>query len=92
MEVISKECYKLGSTYAGWLIPKFSDIERGSQLTEEHVKRLRVGNDLSAEEHDIFLEVLFNREAGIAFDFREKGRFSDDVKLPHIIPTISYTP
>ena len=26
-EVISKECYKPSSAYAGWLIPKFSDIE-----------------------------------------------------------------
>ena len=44
------------------------------------------------EEHDVFLEVLFNHEAGIAFDFIEKGRFSDDVEPPHVIPTVSHTP
>ena len=91
-EAISKEKYKLGGAYAGWIIPKFSDIKRGSRLTEERIKRLKVGSDLSAEEHDVFLEVLFNRKAGIAFDFIEKGRFSDDVKPPHVISTISHTP
>ena len=75
MEAISKEYYKPGGAYAGWLIPNFSDIKQGSQLTEECIKKLKVGSDLTAEEHDIFLEVLFNCKAGIAFDFTEKGCF-----------------
>ena len=91
-EAISKEYYKLGGTYAGWLIPKFSDIERGLRLTEERIKKLKVGSDLSAEEHDVLLEVLFNCEAGIAFDFIEKGHFSDNVEPPYVIPTISHMP
>ena len=91
VEAISKEYYKLGSAYAGWLIPKFSDIEQGLQLTEKRIKKLKVGSNLSAEEHDVFLEVLFNREAGIAFDFTKKGCFLDNVELPHIIPAISHT-
>ena len=92
MKAILKEYYKVGGTYAGWLIPKFSDIEQGSRLTKEHIKKLKVGSDLIMEEHNVFLEVLFNCEASIAFDFTEKGRFLDDVEPPHIIPTISYTP
>ena len=36
--------------------------------------------------------MLFNRKAGIAFDFIEKGCFSDDVEPPHVIPMISHTP
>ena len=36
--------------------------------------------------------MLFNCEAGIAFDFIKKGRFSDDVEPPHVIPTISHMP
>ena len=35
--------------------------------------------------------MLFDREAGIAFDFTEKGCFSDDVEPPHVIPMISHT-
>ena len=42
VEAISKECYKPGGAYEGWLIPKFSDIEDGSRLTEEHMKSLRL--------------------------------------------------
>ena len=91
VEAISKKCYKLGGAYAEWLIPKFSDIEPGLQLTEEHIKRLKVGGNLSAEEYNVFLEVLFNCEASIAFDFIEKGCFLDDVEPPHVISTISHT-
>ena len=40
----------------------------------------------------VFLEALFKREASIAFDFTEKGRFSDDVEPLHVIPMISHTP
>ena len=89
-EVISKECYKLGGAYAGWLIPKFLNLEQGSRLMEECIKRLKVGSNLSTEEHDIFLEVLFICEAGIAFNFIEKGRFSDDVEPLYVIVTISH--
>ena len=35
--------------------------------------------------------MLFNREAGIAFDFTEKGHFSDDIEPPHDIPMVSHT-
>jgi len=38
------------------------------------------------------MEVLYNREAGIAFDFMEKGAFKLEVEPPHIIPTIQYEP
>ena len=92
-KAISKEQYQPGK-YAGWLIPKFSGIKRGSRLTTERIKRFKVGSGagLTAEEYDVFLEVLFNREAGIAFDFTEKGYFIDDVEPPPAIPTIPHTP
>ena len=61
-----------------------------SWLTEERIKKLKVGSDLSAEEYDVFLEVLFNCEASIAFDFTENGHFSNDMKPPYVIPTISH--
>jgi hypothetical protein len=104
-EAISKEKYKPDGDYGGWLIPKFSDIKKGSRLTAERIGRLKVGGvtkdvtrdvegvtGLTANEYDVFLQVLYNREAGIAFDFTEKGRFIDDVEPPHAIPTIPHTP
>ena len=55
-----------------WLIPKFSNIERGRQLTPERIEKLQIGESLTSEETIVLLEVLFNREAGIAFNFMEK--------------------
>ena len=92
--MISEEQYKPSGRYGGWLIPKFSDIEKGSRLTAERIGRLKVGapGNLTADEYDVFLQVLYNREAGIAFDFTEKGRFKDDVEPPHAISTIPHAP
>ena len=36
------------------------------------------------------MEVRFNREVAIAFDSSEKGWFYDDIKPPHVIPTVPY--
>ena len=36
--------------------------------------------------------VLFNREAAIAFDSSEKGRFHHDIEPPHVIPTVPHKP
>ena len=62
------------------------------RLTPERVEKMKVGQDLTVEEKGVFLKVLFTREAAITFNSTEKGRFSDDIEPPHIIPTISHTP
>jgi len=36
------------------------------------------------------MEVLYNREAAIAFDSTAKGRIHEDIEPPHIIPTIPH--
>jgi hypothetical protein len=46
--------------YPGWLIPKFSDIKKGSRLTDERLKKLIVGGDLTLQERDLFEEMLYN--------------------------------
>ena len=80
---------KSGSQYP-WLIPKFSNIERGRQLTPERIVKLKIGESLTSEERIVLLEVLFNREAGIAFDFTEKEYFKPEVEPLHAIPTIQH--
>jgi len=89
MRAISKEFYQPGK-YSGWIIPKFSSIKRGSRLTPERLEKLRVGKGMTEEEKDIFYEVMFNREAAVAFDFNEKGYFSGEVEPPYKIPTIEH--
>jgi len=75
-----------------WLIPKFSDIERGSRLTPERIEKLKIGKGITKEEREVLMEVLFSREKGILFDFTEKGVFKPEVEPPHVIWTIAYEP
>ena len=76
--------------FNGNLIPKFSNIPRGSRLTAERIQSLRIGEDLTKEERSILLEILHNREEAIAFDFSEKGVVKEEVEEPHKIPTIDH--
>ena len=41
-------------------------------------------------EQDLLLEMLFNREAAIAFHSAEKGRFHDFIKAPQVIPLVPH--
>jgi len=75
-----------------WLIPKFSNILRGTRLTAECIAGLKIGTGITNQEREVLMEVLYNREAGIAFDFTEKGVFKPEVEPPHIIPTIQHEP
>ena len=88
---IVKEVYTLGK-YSWWIIPKFSTIKKGTRLTTERIEKLNMAKNLMAREKDVFLEVLFNREAAIAFDFTEKGHFSNEIEPLHVVCTIPHTP
>ena len=79
-----------GGAYPGVLIPKFSTIERGRRLTQARIRKLNIGEHLTTNERDLLLEMLFNREAAIAFDAAEKGRFHDFIEPPHVIPTVPH--
>ena len=61
-------------------------------MTPERVDKLKIGNGITTEERKLLMEVLFNREAGIAFDFTEKGNFKPEVEPPHVIPTVPHEP
>lgn len=84
--------FKGQGRYPKWIAPKFSTIARGSRLTGERIATLKVGTDLTPEERDIFLEILYAREAALAWDFIEKGRFIDEIEPPHVIPTVPHVP
>ena len=57
-EVMKEERYQQ-TKYPEWLTPKFSTIPRGQRLTLERISKIIVG-DLSPEEKDIFMEMLYN--------------------------------
>ena len=68
--------------YPDWITPKFSDIPKGSQLTKEQIERLVVGDSLWSKEKELFIEMLYNREKALAFDFSEIRKVKPDVALP----------
>ena len=68
--------------YSDWITPKFSDIQKGSRLTEERIKDLVVGDGLWPKERELFLEVLYNQEKALAFDFTDIGKVKPDVAPP----------
>ena len=78
--------------HANWLIAKFSTIEKGTRLTEERMKEMKLPSNFAAEEMNLLEEMLFNREAVFAWDWAEKGKLDVDIEPPHKIPTISHEP
>ena len=79
-----------GGAYPGELIPKFLTIEQGRRLTQARIRKLDIGEHLTTNERDLLHEMLFNREAAIAFDSAEKGRFHNFIESPHVIPTVPH--
>jgi RNase H-like domain found in reverse transcriptase/Integrase zinc binding domain/Reverse transcriptase (RNA-dependent DNA polymerase) len=76
--------------YDQWITPKFSAIARGARLTPERADRMIVGEDLTDKERDVMLEMLYNREAALAWDFSEIGKVKEDVAPPQVIRTVPH--
>ena len=51
---------------------------------------MNIGEHLTTNERDLLLEMSFNREAAIAFDSAEKGRFHDFIEPPQVIPKVPH--
>ena len=82
--------HKPSGTYSWWLIPKFSMINKGDRLTPERIEKLKIGASITPEEKDLLIEMLYNREKALAFDFSQLGRVSRDVAPPQVIKTIPH--
>jgi hypothetical protein len=46
--------------YSKWITLKFSDICKGTRLTEEQIKDLVIRDSLWPKEKEVFLEMLYN--------------------------------
>ena len=49
---------------------------------EERIEALVVGDSLQKKEKELFIEMLYNREKALAFDFSEIGKVKPDVAPP----------
>ena len=73
-----------------WLTPKFSRIERGSRLTKERAEGMILGAELTMQERELMLEMLYYREAALAFEFDHCGKVRLEVAPPQVIRTIEH--
>ena len=88
-----KPVYEPGVTlkFSKWLIPKFSSLARGSRLKPERLQKMIVGDGLTPIEKNLLTEMLFNREAALAWDFSKIGRVRPEVAPLQKIRTIKHT-
>jgi len=56
-------------------------IKRKERLTKERLGSLIVGEDLTDEERELFEEMLFYREAALAFDFSYYRKVRPEIAL-----------
>ena len=92
-EAIAKECLDWSTvdpSFRGWLHPKFSAIKHGSRLTSERMNRLIIGKDLSLQEREVFLRMLYNREAALSWEMPEIGKVKRTIAPPQKIRTIPH--
>jgi hypothetical protein len=77
--------------YGHWLIPKFSTLTKGTRLTDERVALTQIGIDLLPQEKELLMQVLYNREAVLSWDFSEIGKVRSAVAVPQQIRTVPHT-
>lgn len=70
--------------------PRYAPFPRGKRLTPERLQSQKFGDALQPTEKELFKEMIFNREAAIAFTFSESGRIQKDVAPPYRIRTIPH--
>jgi hypothetical protein len=81
-----------GTPYSDFITPKFSLLEKGERLTSERMQGLmdQVEDILKPEEKKIFQQILWNREASLAWDFDECGMLDPIVAPPQVLKVIDH--
>jgi hypothetical protein len=68
-------------------------VPRGSRLTPDRLEKMQIGNGfLTKEEHQLFVDILFEFEGAIAFKDSEMGMLRDEIEPPIKIHTIPHEP
>ena len=71
---------------------RITGLARGARLKPERIDALMVGPDIRPAERQLFVEMLFYREAALSWTFEEIGRIRRDVAPPQEIRTIDHVP
>ncbi len=73
-DIIKKKKYfkNFIDQFAEFLISKFSELTKEARLKSERIQRMQIENELLKRERELLLEMLFNREVVLFWDFIEK--------------------
>jgi hypothetical protein len=71
---------------------RHSLFPRGTRMTQERIKDLRIGTHLTRQEREFAIEMLYRREGALSWTFTEMGRVRPEVAPPQEIRTIPHTP
>ena len=73
-----------------YISPRLAKFPRGQRLTKQRFEELVIGPDLTALESELLVEILYNREGALAWDWTELGRISHEVAPPQRIKTVNH--
>jgi hypothetical protein len=68
--------------FSEWISPRLAKFSRGQRLTADRIEKLVVGPDLTPQETEVLLEILYNREGALAWDTKDIGRVHEEVAPP----------
>jgi hypothetical protein len=73
--IIKKKKYfkDLRNQFAEFFIFKFFELTKETRLKYERIRRMQIKNELLKREKELLLEMLFNREIALFWDFIEKN-------------------
>ena len=72
------------------LHPRIATFPRGTRLSPDRAERMMVGSELTPEENDLLLEILFKREGALAWGFEDVGRVRPEVAPPQRMRTLPH--
>jgi hypothetical protein len=85
-----------GVNPGGWMNGEDSELKtvpKGSRLTPERLEAMTIGDGLLWEsEKQLFVDILFEFEAAIAFDDSEMGLLKPEIEPPIVIHTVPHKP
>ena len=76
--------------FQGYFEPRYAKFPRGTRMTSERISEMKISPNLLPNEKLMLLELLYRREAALAWDFRESGRVDREVIPPVVIDTIPH--
>src|ERR1700761_7179949 len=78
--------------FSSWIHGRRAQFPRGQRLTQERLEKLVIGPDVTPQEKEVLVEILYNREGALAWDWKEIGRVHPEVAPPQKIRTVPHIP